>query len=147
MVFEEVVEEIVSDDLAGGCALIAQRVGDKLEVCFQRRLAVDRADKLHKAVDDIVLHAVILIGDRQAVIVVRQKGFIFACVPFASRVGKAGRIEAILSEHAADCVGNQGNHLVAQGAHIITTLHGLRHIVFAIKDAMHGHILISHIRR
>ena len=41
----------------------------------------------------------------------------------------------------------EGNDLVAHGADIVAAFHGLWHIVLAIKQAIHGHILVRHIRR
>ena len=37
--------------------------------------------------------------------------------------------------------------LVAHRADIVAALHGFRHIVLAVKHAMHSHVLVRHIRR
>ena len=49
----KIVQEIAADDLPRR-ALAAQRVGDKAEVFFQRVVAVNHADELDKAGDDVV---------------------------------------------------------------------------------------------
>ena len=70
VVVEEVIQEIVSDDLAAGAALVAQGLGDEVQVILQGIRAVDGTDKLDKASDDIVLQ-IGLVGDGDHVVLVR----------------------------------------------------------------------------
>ena len=68
-------------------------------------------------------------------------------IKISSCVDKPVHIQRVPSEHTAHGVGDEGDDLVAHGADIVAALHRLRHIIFAVKHAMHGHVLVRHIRR
>ena len=141
----EVVQEVAANHFAGR-TLAAQRVGNKLEVFFQRIIAVDLADKLHETSGNIIVK-ILIIADGDDIVAVRDDGLVLAGIPFAARVGKSVYVQRIPPEHTTHGVGNEGDDLVAHGADIVAALHGLRHIVLAVKHTMHGHIFIRHIRR
>ena len=146
MILDEVVQEIIADDFTAGAALARKGVCDEVQIFFQCIAAIDSADKFHKTPHNIVFE-VFLIGDGDAVVLVGQEGLVPAFVPFAACIGKPLHIQRVASEHATHGTGNEGNDLVAHGADVIAALHGFRHIIFAVKHAMHGHILVRHIRR
>ena len=54
MVSIEVIQEVAADHLAGR-TLAAECVGNKLEVFFQRIIAVDLANKLHEASGNVIV--------------------------------------------------------------------------------------------
>ena len=85
MVGIEVIQEVAADHLAGR-TLAAERVGNKLEVFFQRIIAVDLADKLHEASGNVIVK-ILVIADGDDVVAVRDDGFVLAGVPFAARIG------------------------------------------------------------
>ena len=145
MVGVEVIQEVAADHLAGR-TLAAERVGNKLEVFFQRIIAVDLADKLHEASGNVIVK-ILVIADRDDVVAVRDDGLILAGFPFVARIGKSVHVQRVASEHTAHGIGNEGDDLVAHGADIVAALHRLRYIVLAVKHAMHGHVFIRHIRR
>ena len=145
MVGIEVIQEVAADHLAGR-TLAAERVGNKLEVFFQRIIAIDLADKLHKASGNVIVK-ILVIADGDDVVAVRDDGLVLAGVPFAACVGKPIHVQRITPEHTAHGVRDEGDDLVAHGADVIAALHGFRHIIFAVKHAMYGHILVRHIWR
>ena len=145
MVGIEVVQEVAADHLTGR-TLTAERVGNKLEVFFQRIIAVDLADKLHKTPGNVIVK-ILIIADGDDIVAVRDDGFVLAGIPFTARIGKPVHIQRVPSEHTAHGIGDEGDDLVAHGADIVAALHRFRHIVFTVKYAMHGHILVRHIRR
>lgn len=82
----EVVQEVAADHLTGR-TLAAERVGNKLEVFFQRIIAVDLADKLHEASGNIIIK-ILVIADGDDIVAVRDDGLVLAGVPFAARIGE-----------------------------------------------------------
>ena len=58
---------------------------------------------------------------------------------------KLSDLEQVLL-YTAHGIGDEGDNLVAHGADIVAALHRFRHIVFAVKHAMHSHILVRNIR-
>ena len=59
---------------------------------------------------------------------------------------EAGDVQRITAEHAAHGVGNEGDHLVAFGAHVVATLHALGHVFLCIEHAVDGHVPVRHLR-
>ena len=74
MVGIEVIQEVAADDLAGR-TFAAESVSDKLEVFFQRFLAVDGFDPLHKASGDVIVE-VVIVADGDDVVSVNREGFV-----------------------------------------------------------------------
>ena len=72
MVGIEVIQEVAADHLAGR-TLAAERVGNKLEVFFQRIIAVDLANKLDKTSGNVIVK-ILVIADGNYVVGVRRKG-------------------------------------------------------------------------
>ena len=105
-----------------------------------------KADKLHETSGNVIVK-IFVIADGDDVVVVRDDGFVLAGIPFTARVGKPVRIQRIPPKHTAHGVGNEGDNLVTHGVDVVAALHELRYIIFAVKHAMHGHILVRHIRR
>ena len=143
MVGIEVIQEVAADHLAGR-TLAAERVGNKLEVFLQRIIAVDLADKLHEASGNVIIK-ILVIADGDDVVAVRDDGFVLAGIPFTARIGKPVHVQRIPPEHTAHGIGDEGDNLVAHGADIVAAFHRFRHIVFAVKHAMHSHILVRNI--
>ena len=144
MVGVEVIQEVAADHLAGR-TLATQRVGNKLEVFFQRIIAVDLADKLHEASGNVIIK-ILVIADGDDVVAVRDDGFVLAGIPFTARIGKPVHVQRVASKHTSHGIGNEGDDLVAHGADIVAALHRLRHIVLTVKHTMHSNILVRHIR-
>ena len=145
MVGIEVIQEVAADHLAGR-TLAAECVGNKLEVFFQRIIAIDLADKLYKKPGNVIVK-ILVIADGDDIIAVRDDGLVLAGIPFAARIGKTVHVQRIPPEHTAHGIGDEGDNLVAHGADIVAALHRLRHIVLAVKHAMYSNILVRHIRR
>ena len=145
MVGIEVIQEVAADHLAGR-TLAAERVGNKLEVFFQRIIAVDLADKLHEASGNVIVK-ILVIADGDDVVAVRDDGLVLAGIPVSARIGKSVHIQRVASKHTSHGIGDEGDNLIAHGADIVAALHRLRYIVLAVKHAMHRHILVRHIWR
>ena len=74
----------------------------------------------------------------------RLGGLLDFAVPSKNQTGLVQRIPP---EHTAHGVGDEGDDLVSHGTDVVAALHGFWHIVLAVEHAMHGHILVRHIRR
>ena len=74
----------------------------------------------------------------------RLGGLLDFAVPSKNQTGLVQRIPP---EHTAHGIRDEGDDLVSHGTDVVAALHGLRHIIFTVKHAMHGHILVRHIRR
>ena len=144
MVLDEIVQKVIADDLAAGCALIAEGSCDKVQIFLQRIRAVHHPDEFHQTAHDVV-REVFLIGDGDAVVRIREERLIPARVPFAARVGKALRVQRIAAEHAANGVGEQRDDLIPQGAHIGAALHTFRHVVLCAENPMDRNVLVGHL--
>ncbi len=84
----------VAADNHEGRTLAAERVGNKLEVFFQRIITIDLADKLHEPTDNIIVKIlVITYGDD--VVLVRDDGLVLVGIPFAARVGKPVHVKRV----------------------------------------------------
>ena len=70
MVFEEILEEVVADDLPAAVALAAQRPGDEVQIFFQRVRAVDCFQPIAQAGDNIVFQ-ILFVGDGDNAICIR----------------------------------------------------------------------------
>ncbi len=89
----EVIQEVAADHLAGR-TLAAERVGNKLEVFFQRIIAVDLADKLYKKPGNVIVK-ILVIADGDDIVAVRDDGLVLAGIPFAARIGKTVHVQRI----------------------------------------------------
>ena len=87
VVFEEILEEVVSDDLPAAVALAAQRPGDEVQIFFQRVRAVGGFQPIAQAGDNIVFH-VLFISDGQDAVPIRQEGFVLICIPVPTGIGQ-----------------------------------------------------------
>ena len=76
VVFEEVLEEVVADDLPAAVALAAQRLSDEVQIFFQRVCAVDCFQPVAQAGDDVIFQ-ILFVGDGKDIICVYWVGKIF----------------------------------------------------------------------
>ena len=113
VVVEEVVQEIIPDDLAAGAALVAQGLGDEVQVVLQGIRTVDGANKLDKAGDDIVLQ-VGFVGDGDHVVLVRTEVGVPGIVPLAAGIGKSVPARRVAAKHAAHGIGDQRANISPQ---------------------------------
>ena len=79
MILEKVVHKVVADDLPAGAALVAQRLGNVIEVCFQRICTVYHLQPVAQACNDVVLQ-ILLIRNGDDVIHIRGKGALFYAI-------------------------------------------------------------------
>ena len=79
VILEKVVHKVVADDLPAGGALIAQRLGNVIEVCFQRICTVYHLQPVAQACNDVVLQ-ILLIRNGDHVIHIRGKGALFYAI-------------------------------------------------------------------
>ena len=70
----EVIQEVAADDLTRR-TLAAKRICDKLEVFFQRFLAVDGFDPLHKASGDVIVE-VVIVADGYDIVRINREGLV-----------------------------------------------------------------------
>ena len=127
MILEEIVQEIVADDLPAGAALIAQCLGNVIQVCFQRVRTVHHLQPVAQAGNDVVLQ-ILLVGNGDHVVHIREVAAVFAAVPFAACIGQSFHIQRVAAKHTAHGIAEQALDIPLQ-------------VGFA-----HGHILILHFR-
>ena len=128
MIRIKVLQEVVADDLTAGVALVAQCLGDKGKVFFQRIGAINHTDELHNAVHKIVILKVFLVTQRQDIVLHRLEGHIFAGIPFAAGVYQPFRIQRVPPKQAPHRIGEQTLDLTGQ------------------VGAAYGHVFIFHFR-
>ena len=139
VILVEVVEEVAADVLERA-ALAAERVREELQVLLIVLLAVDRPEPGAEAVDDVVLE-VLVIADRDDVVLVRSERGILRPVERPASIGKARHIERIAAKHAADRIREQRLHDVRLRQHVVVALHRLGDVVLRVVDASDRHIL------
>ena len=108
----EVVQEVAADDFARR-SLAAERVGDELEVFFQRIAAVDCLHPLHKASGNVVVK-VVVIADGDNVILVRDYRAVLGGIPVTASVGKPSHVQRVSPKHTAHGVGDQRYNLITR---------------------------------
>ena len=79
VILEEIVDKVVADDLPAGGALIAQCLGNVIQVCFQRICAVHHFQPVAQAGNDIVLQ-IFLVCNGDHIIHIRGKGALFYAI-------------------------------------------------------------------
>ena len=104
MICEEIFQEIVSDNLTAGVALVAQRLGDERKVFFQRRCTEHFPDEVYDTVYKVILTEVFLIAQGNHIIGHRLEPGVFTGIPFTAGIGKEGLIQRVAAKNAADCV-------------------------------------------
>ena len=75
VILEEIVQEVVTDNLPAGAALIAKGFCDVIEVCFQCIGTVNCFQPCTQARYDIIVQ-IFLIGDRDNIVSIREEHFI-----------------------------------------------------------------------
>ena len=125
MIFVEVIQEVIPDDLAWG-AFAAQRVRNEPQVFFQRVRAVDGLEPVDEHGHDVV-GEILVIGDGQNAVLVRGVGDVLAGIPRAAGERQAGLVQRIAPHHAAHGVGNQAADVATE-------------VCLA-----HGHVLVVHV--
>ena len=101
----EVVDEVIADDFTGR-TLAAESVGNELEVFFQRIAAVNGFYPFHKASGDVIIE-VVIVADRDDVILVRNNGTVLGSIPFTTGIGESVNIQRVASEHTTHGIGDQ----------------------------------------
>ena len=86
MVFEEVLEEVVADDLPAAVALAAQCTGDEVQIFFQRVRTVGGFQPVAQAGNDVVLQ-ILFVGDGQNAVPVGQEGLVLPVIPVSTGIG------------------------------------------------------------
>ena len=124
----EVLQEVVADDFTAGVALVAQRLGNKRKVFFQRIGTVNHTDELHNAVHKVVIPKVLLIAQRQDIILHRLEGYIFAGIPFAAGVYQPFHVQRVPPKQAPHRIRKQALDLTCQ------------------VGTAYGHVFIFHFR-
>lgn len=76
VVFEKILEEVVSDNLAAAVALAAQRISDKVQIFFQRVRSIGGFQPAAQAGDDVIFQ-ILFVGDREDAVVVGVEGAFF----------------------------------------------------------------------
>ena len=127
VILEEIVQEVVSDDLPAGAALIAEGFCDIVEVCFQCISTVSRFQPRAQAGYNIIVQ-IFFIGDGNDIVGIRDIALVFAAIPLAACIGQSFHIQRVTAKHTA--------HRIAQQALDVS---------LQIRLA-HGHIFILHFR-
>ena len=112
MVGIEVIQEVAADDLAGR-TLAAKSVCDKLEVFFKRLAAVDSFHPLYKASGDVIIK-VVIVADRDDIVLVGNDGAVLRGVPFTTGIGKTRLIQRVASEHTANGIGDERTDVASE---------------------------------
>ena len=74
----EVIQEVAPDDLAGR-TLAAERICNELEIFFQRFIAVDGFDPLHKTSGDVIVE-VVIVADGDDIVRVNREGLVVVLI-------------------------------------------------------------------
>ena len=106
VILEEIVQEVVTDNLPAGAALIAKGFCDIIEVFFQRICTIHRFQPCTQARYDIIVQ-IFFIGDRDNIIFVRNIALVFAAIPLAACIGQSFYIQRVAAKHAAHGVAEQ----------------------------------------
>lgn len=106
----------------------SQRLGNKRKVFFQRIGTVNHTDELHNAIHKVVIPKVLLIAQRQDIILHRLEGHIFAGIPFAAGIYQSFRIQRVPPKQASHRIGEQTLDFTGQ------------------VGTAHGHVFVFHFR-
>ena len=106
VILEEIVQEVVTDNLPAGTALIAKGFCDVIEVCFQRISTVHHLQPVAQARYDIIVQ-IFFIGDRDNIIGIRDIALVFAAIPLAACIGQSHHVQRIAAKHTAHRIAQQ----------------------------------------
>ena len=76
MILEKVVHKVIADGLPAGGALVAQCLGNVIQVCFQRIRTVHHLQPVAQAGDNIIVQ-IFFLGDGDDIIFVREEHLIY----------------------------------------------------------------------
>ena len=100
----EVIDEVAADHFTRR-TLAAERISDEFEVFFQRLAAVDGLYPLHKASGDVIIE-VVIVADRDDIVLVGNDGAVLRSIPFTARIGKTRLVQRVASEHTTNGIGD-----------------------------------------
>ena len=106
MILEEIVQEVVTNNLPAGAALIAKGFCDVIKVFFQRISTVNRFQPRAQARYNIIVQ-IFFIGDRDNIVSIRNIALVFAAIPLAACIGQSFHIQRVAAKHAAHSVAEQ----------------------------------------
>ena len=112
MVCIKTIHEIVSDDFFR-LSLTTDCIGDKFQIFFKRIFTINNLYKLNKAANNIILK-ILIITDRNDIVLICLKCFIFAVIPFTTCIGKPVLIQRVATKHTADRIRNKGTNISAK---------------------------------
>src|SRR5690554_4265668 len=118
MVFVEVFQEIVPDNLSGR-PLAAKGVSDELKVLLQRFRTIDNTDEVNEPPHDIVVE-ILVVANGEDIVPIGDKRLVFARIPVAASVGESFNVKGVPPEHASHGIANQTANLAPQ----ISAMHG-----------------------
>ena len=106
VILEEIVQEVVTDNLPAGAALIAKGFCDVIKVCFQRISTIHHLQPVAQARYNIIVQ-IFFIGDRDNIVCIWNIALVFATIPLAARIGQSFHIQRIAAKHTAHSVAKQ----------------------------------------
>ena len=106
MILEEIVQEVVSDNLPAGAALIAEGFCDIIKVCFQRISTVHCFQPCTQARYNIIVQ-IFFIGDGDNIVSIRNIALVFAAIPLAACIGQSFHIQRVAAKHTAHRIAQQ----------------------------------------
>ena len=155
MILEEIVQEVVTDNLPAGAALIAKGFCDVIKVCFQRISTVHHLQPVAQARYDIIVQ-IFFIGDGDNIVGIREEHFInhntliaVCALQFFSR-NRSGAVVQLI------CKCLQGIRFTCKNQAILINRVAAKHTAHGIAEQAldiplqirlaHGHVFIFHFR-
>ena len=108
----EVIDEVAADHFTRR-TFAAESVSDELEVFFKCLAAVDSFYPLYKASGDVIIE-VVIVADRDDVVLVGNDGAVLRSIPFTTGIGKTRLVQRVASEHTANSIGEERANIASE---------------------------------
>ena len=100
VVFEKILEEIITDNLTAAVSSAADGFGNEVQIFFQRIFPINRFQPAAQAGDNIVPQ-ILFIRNGQNAVCVREEGLVFALIPVPTGIGQTLHVQRIAAKHTA----------------------------------------------
>ena len=112
MVRIKVAQEVIPNHIFR-LTFAAQSIRNEFQVFVQSICTINGFHELHEQTNNIILE-VFIVANWDNVILIRSKGSILACIPFATCIGKTVHIQRVATRHTANRIGNERTNISAK---------------------------------